>query len=316
MMKHTAKLLSAYLVLGGVHEAAHWICALILGVLDTPSISITTTGMQNPGTVLFLFFQAILGRQASIQEFASCSIDQETAAVIRHSGWIVSSCLASILHFFAFSSSLDAHKLHKPSTWSQILVLAAYATALEALVTDLFQFSPTPASKGIFYCGNFGLILLNPMWFQTPDERGNCHSALKILQDMIRVTMMRGAQAGGVITFEPQKGGLMKGVRSRVVNRKRTDLSEGIIRLVRKDNQSNFKKCANTTTAPDALTFAGHTRFATSSIADFGGTHPHQWSPRSIRRVFDFKSAKPTLVGVENYIMHNGTSILVQFATG
>ena len=39
-----------------------------------------------------------------------------------------------------------------------------------------------------------------------------------------QVTMMRGAQSGGVVTYLPGSNGL-KGSRSRVVNKKRTDLS-------------------------------------------------------------------------------------------
>ncbi len=70
--------------------------------------------------------------------------------------------------------------------------------------------------------------------------------------------------------------------------------------------------------------FFGHTRFATSSKASFEGTHPHQWSVRRDYRVYSFGSAssfansvknrrggeevvvQPRVVGVENYITHNG----------
>lgn len=41
----------------------------------------------------------------------------------------------------------------------------------------------------------------------------------------LQVTMMRGAQSGGVVTYLPAGHGGMKGCRSRVVNKKRTDLS-------------------------------------------------------------------------------------------
>lgn len=61
--------------------------------------------------------------------------------------------------------------------------------------------------------------------------------------------------------------------------------------------------------------FFGHTRFATSSKASFEGTHPHQWSGRKDYKMYSFGSAssfigggvvKPRIVGVENYITHNG----------
>jgi hypothetical protein len=43
---------------------------------------------------------------------------------------------------------------------------------------------------------------------------------------MVRVTMMRGAQSGGTVTYVPLKNKGLKGIRSRVVNGKRTDLSK------------------------------------------------------------------------------------------
>ena len=61
--------------------------------------------------------------------------------------------------------------------------------------------------------------------------------------------MMRGAQSGGVVTFEPTTGGgggggkehqncnpIIRGVRSRVVNAKRTVLSKGVRRKIERDN--------------------------------------------------------------------------------
>jgi hypothetical protein len=47
--------------------------------------------------------------------------------------------------------------------------------------------------------------------------------------------MMRGAQSGGVITYVPNSSGSFKGIRSRVVNKKRTDLSVEVRRKVQRD---------------------------------------------------------------------------------
>jgi hypothetical protein len=61
---------------------------------------------------------------------------------------------------------------------------------------------------------------------------------------------------------------------------------------------------------------AGHTRFATSSKATLQGTHPHQWTPATCRRVYDFHtkhqsqgggtSFVPKTIKVVNVITHNG----------
>lgn len=151
---------------------------------------------------------------------------------------------------------------------------------------------------------------------------------------------MLGAQSGGVVTYEPAKTGqafhesqvpIMRGKRSRVVNGKRTILSQGVRRKIEKDNCSSLGtnlsgwnldefNDPNGTGKRLVRGFFGHTRFATSSIASMDGTHPHQWSPRQNYSFFPFQSAaakfpnlpcsfteiKPQVLGVENYIQHNG----------
>lgn len=82
----------------------------------------------------------------------------------------------------------------------------------------------------------------------------------------------------------------------------------------------------------NARFFAGHTRFATSSKANLEGTHPHQWTPPTYRRLYNTDQATPvsamnhahldlsgsgpfrrafvpdsaTKILVENYVTHNG----------
>ena len=145
-----------------------------------------------------------------------------------------------------------------------------------------------------------------------------------------------GAQSGGVVTFEPnnysKRGNHsssnipppLHGVRSRVVNAKRTDLSKGVRRKVVHDNCERLtgnlrgynKSEYNINIGGGKLVrgFFGHTRFATSSKASFDGTHPHRWSERRVYNVYSFgspsssvsSSVGPRRIGVENYITHNG----------
>ena len=146
-----------------------------------------------------------------------------------------------------------------------------------------------------------------------------------MLEKMIEVTMMRGAQSGGVVTFEPATSGevkdcnpVIKGVRSRVVNAKRTVLSEGVRKKIEKDNcgvmsggklrgwnDAAFNATQVATGGGEAAKrlvrgFFGHTRFATSSKASFDGTHPHQWTPRQTLSCYGFQSKDGALQdGVE-----------------
>jgi len=127
---------------------------------------------------------------------------------------------------------------------------------------------------------------------------------LKILKEMVRITMMRGAQSGGVITYVKNGKKGLKGIRSRVVNGKRTDLSELIVNKLAGD-----QRWAPLVDGPRI--YAGHTRFATTSKATFDGTHPHQWTPPAPMNVWRrSEDGKWTcqIESVENFICHNGTS--------
>ena len=59
----------------------------------------------------------------------------------------------------------------------------------------------------VFYCGNLGMILLNLL---------NAPHVREVLEKMVTVTMMRGAQSGGIVTYLPDGEGF-RGSRSRVV---------------------------------------------------------------------------------------------------
>lgn len=91
----------------------------------------------------------------------------------------------------------------------------------------------------------------------------------------------KGAQSGGVVTYEPAGHSStllpkLKGIRSRVVNAKRTDLSKGVRRKIEKDNFGLFKGLRGSN-SPEynasveegrlVRAFFGHTRFATTSKA-------------------------------------------------
>ena len=138
-------------------------------------------------------------------------------------------------------------------------------------------------------CGNFGLLLLCPA--ASPLVR-------KLLEVMIRVTMMRGAQSAGIVTYE---GDASVGVRKRVVNGKRTDLCSLLL--------SKFAAQMKPSRIAAPQLFQGHTRFATSSIANMPGCHPHQWSPakKQMHWLADENGRfAGKLANVEMYITHNG----------
>jgi hypothetical protein len=330
-----------YIFFGIVHEVSHLITAWWL---DYPFIQFSQDEWFR------LFYEVALGRQCSLPNASS-----EIEGPVRHAGWIFSVLLVAVLlitariirPFHQYSSTKSDSSSSDKSQCSFIttlsssgMLLAALVTAFEAISTDLIGWKPilslynTPSStteSGLlcFYCGNFGIILLNHWWLQDHHTKA---VALDTLQQMIEVTMMRGAQSGGCLIYHPTdeetnatssiKTLCSKAVRSRVVNKKRTDLSK----LVRNQVEKDLRKMT-TAGNVDTNTFVprmlvGHTRFATSSLSTLDGTHPHQWTPPSKRRVYSMDNVggipernttsavpaiiKPTVVTVENFITHNG----------
>ena len=247
------------------------------------------------------------------------------AALIRHAGWATSVALAALSALVAargagtgIGAGTGAGVGDEEATLPGAglldeLLLAAVAlgcaiTAGEAVQSDLLS-AERPRNR--FFCGNFGMLLL---------AQASASRVEHFLRLMVKVTMMRGAQSAGVVTYQRVgkggkggKGGkqpaVFHGARYRVVNGKRTDLSDQIIRKAR--------AIVKPTAISAPAIFQGHTRFATSSIADFDGCHPHQWTPRARQRHWfdDLLTAQSTgsgfaitstLANVEAYITHNG----------
>eukprot|EP00536_Pseudo-nitzschia_multiseries_P000329 jgi/Psemu1/233447/estExt_Genewise1.C_40265 len=307
-----------YIFFGAMHESMHLAAAWFMGYDVFLEISREITGIhttisyQGIDAYVRLAFEVLLGRQCSLPNFP-----EDMERPVRHFGWIGSSLLLMFLN-------QEKRMFFLAEIMSSAMLFAAFVTACEAVATDLIGLSPNLPINGssmrqVFYCGNFGIILLNKLWLESSQTKD---SALDTLQQMIEVTMMRGAQSGGVVIYHPMDNKQTdnpyltkssKAVRSRVVNKKRTDLSKLVRAKVEKDFRGYSRKDSGDF-VPRML--VGHTRFATSSLSTLDGTHPHQWTPPSTRRVYAMESIigtqgkdvipRPAVVTVENYITHNG----------
>ena len=335
-------LLFYYVVFGALHECAHVITAALLHVLlygshhlDAFLRSFFADGVPT------VIFRAVFARQTVVPLVTSLEVgnnDRSDALFIetmaRHSGWMFSVIVAAVLAYVYIDAY--SHRAKLGTSTGSTVIIAATITAVEAVWTDLLCLPVIPlfgpASPGItFFCGNFGLIVINSAW----TSKDNGRHALDLLEQMVNVTMMRGAQSGGVITYcrskrLPAKGHPMVGVHSRVVNKKRTDLSKLIRSKVKGDV---FDSLSNSFPSDGFVPFfSGHTRFATSSKATFDGTHPQRWTPPTLRRFYNFsivpdrtvavdaststsfsplsKSTAdkdfPRFIRCENYVTHNG----------
>lgn len=212
-------------------------------------------------------------------------------SAIRHGGWLFSVALplvATRLWLIAGSMSVAA-------------LAALWLTALDAVCSDALGWTPRgrrPPGAALhaaeaFYCGNFGLLLL---------DAAHSDKAREIVNKMIRVTMMRGAQSAGIVTYKPLSKGKVLVKRYRVVNAKRTDLCNRLMHKCEREFS------AWRISAPQL--FQGHTRFATSSISSLEGCHPHQWTPARPclhwRHVASADRWVAEEASVVNFITHNG----------
>ena len=269
------RLVVARLVCLVLHEGAHACAALVLGYRECR---------------INVFTWQPLTRVHNLE-----SHDRD---LIRHAGWLASVLIALLC------------------TWTVDSVGSAVAwlTAAEAIQSDLLRVAQPAANGSVsgdansFFCGNFGLLLLNG---------ANKHMVKPIIRKMIKITMMRGAQSAGVVTYVPpvqlQESSLIPrvggvGHRHRVLNGKRSDLADKLIAKARKQ----LSPASISSHTPQL--FQGHTRFATSSISDLPGTHPHQWSKPSHQTYWSLVPegtsgsfairARPA--HVEAYVTHNG----------
>ena len=173
----TLSLLLVYAACGLLHELSHLTAASWLSRDET---SAADTGASE---LLLGTLRSSIGRVSIVEQ----DVTHWEESAIRHSGWIGSVCLAIIVHLLAPSGARAPR-------------MAAAVTALEAITTDLLGFTPVhslhdhTASRLVLFCGNFGVLLLNPSWLTIDGGR----TALDVLEKMVNVTMMRGAQSGGV----------------------------------------------------------------------------------------------------------------------
>ena len=298
-----------YLLFGALHELAHVVTYECLGgggILER---------IGKVSDIISIGVGIVFGRCYSVDTTAASEISIQ---ITRHSGWLFSLCLAIALQLVQRNEKKSSdNRTVSPAT-------IAHVVCLEALVTDLLGW--IPQRHGAFFCGNFGLILLNNAWVSCDGGK----TALDVMQAMIHNTMIRGAQCGGVVTYRKTRvtgshshKPVLKGVRCRTVNDKRSDLSLKIRRALEHSVcRAGDKKLQGYDMDGDLVrAFYGHTRFATSSKANFDGCHPHQWTPTSHRRVYHpfvahataqggfLRSASQSVlrnVPVSNYVTHNG----------
>ena len=134
------------------------------------------------------------------------NIQNRHKAIVRHAGWLFS----TMLLLLAWGQQQQIQKYIQ----STPILAALLITTADAITSDLLQLQKGAVDD--FLCGNFGLIIL--------DTASRTH-VLYFLRKLVQYTMSRGAQSAGIVTYV-RNGASTRAIRSRVVNGKRTDLSD------------------------------------------------------------------------------------------
>ena len=204
--QHGLVFLSYYLLFGLLHELSHVVIAAILQQHASSSSSSSSSTLlwyqaASVSDIITFLARASFGRYCLIdivEDFdVASTAPLHISIFIRHFGWIFSLCLAAWVHYHykhqrGKNNNDTSSILQRP-----MFVLAAYATALDGISTDLLGLIPAMITQSTlaaasttipFFCGNFGIILINSAWINTDGGK----KALDILEKMVEVTMMRG----------------------------------------------------------------------------------------------------------------------------
>jgi len=240
------------------------------------------------GNTLTAWFRSLFPLQPLVAAARVRTADAPFDGFVRHAGWAGSAGYAAIL---VGSLALTTGVFH----WIVLAMLpGAVITAARALVSDLLF---PPDEEGLYCCGNQGVIARKKR-----GDRGLLPARLeKMLLNMGKVTKVRGEQAAGRVLFG-QRGIL----RKRVVNPKRRDLSEELLKHSRR--AVFFQRLLGNRPASNVYLAMEHYRYGTSSAPAVKETHPHQWIPEKKVPTWILAGGKPVRKKIRwaHVITHNG----------
>ncbi|CAE8615543.1 unnamed protein product [Polarella glacialis] len=188
--------------------------------------------------------------------------------------------------------------------------LGSLLAAAGALLSDLpggplLGLAP-PA--GIFCCGNWGLLVPRSSLVK------NSGSLLPkvcwdLLNSVIDVVEMRGAQAGGLNMFLGNGHDKVEALVIRVVKTKRGYVADMLVQKIRRMLAWRSLGCGRRLRALPVVLIQGHTRFGTSSAPAEKETHPHRWLGDHMDTVWRREPGQPwhpSRTSVCVTITHNG----------
>jgi len=305
-----------------LHESAHVLAAFAVSTLAGKPFPKVVFGVSCR-QLLAQLLPGLLVPGMHVEVQLEESEKDSLAMLIVRTGGLVYSALLPLLWpvFFDFNYELVGTT---SSSWlyahaSRSSLCGALLALDGAVLSDLPSgpLSGLLPPLGIFCCGNWGLLVPRE---RLGDDRKTKSSELfpnvcvQLLNRVLDVVEMRGAQAGGLITYVSGGANRVLTFRSRTVKTKRGHLGVmmfGKFKKALRWNQWTSCLCCRRRPQPLPIVLAqGHSRFGTSSAPAECETHPHQWLGNRQESVWAFdertrkwtKSTKEVCVT----ITHNG----------
>jgi len=263
-----------------LHEVAHLVVASIL--IHQPCYGST---INMGGSGLSVLWQFVPGTVAPSTCFQLGKTSSDRLAKLGSTGEMMvrlaGPMMSAMLPFIVYCVALPLHIAFLP-VWSG-LILGSIGAAISDLPCGPL-FGPLPPF-GCFCCGNWGLIAVREGIGPVAGQAKSCsalwpHVCEEILVRVIDIVELRGAQAGGLITYAQAANGDVTCIRARQVKSKRGNLGDMMFRKFRGAVRSSSLRSAlkmNRLTGLPVVLAQGHSRFGTSSKPAEIETHPHQW---------------------------------------
>jgi len=317
-----------------LHEFAHVLAAFVVSFFNGSAFPVFSLHLTLRQFIVQLFPGTIApGLHVEIQPCGSklSSSKKETVAaeasndsIVRTAGLVFSAVLPVVL-----ACGFDmSYALVGETTYSWLCGHACRALwyggllALDgAVLSDLPGgplIGPLPPI-GFFCCGNWGLMV--PRDRLGDDCKTTSYELFPrvcehLLSRVLDIVEMRGAQAGGFITFLSAGADRIMTFRSRTVKTKRGHLGKMMFGKFQSSLTSTsrwstlFCCCRRRPRTLPVILAQGHSRFGTSSAPAVVETHPHQWLGPHMETVWtcDEKTGKWTKKTTEVCvtITHNG----------
>lgn len=210
--------------------------------------------------------------------------------IIRVGGWFLGATTSLI-------SIVAAHRVIGVPHLTCAYAAGVAFTLCGAALSDLLRLGKRDA--GVMACGNVTLMGALPATGGSPfpAERRS------LLEAMLRISQMRGAQSGGG-AVQVEQGGVARSLIRKCVNSKRGDLARLLTRALTRETR--LKRAHQ-----GSFIVQTHVRYATAGITKREEAHPFRYievKHRGLRRVFEWSDGRPicSVRPVETTLTHNG----------